>query len=333
MPHPVAQSRPYKVAIIAFDGITPFHLSVPCLVFGTSLGATAAPLFEPVVCTEHAGQMQASAGFAITAQHDLSTLQNADIVVMPSWHDDFRAAPGALLDALREAHERGAIVVGLCLGAFPLAEAGLLDGKTVATHWEATSVLGQRHNKVTVDQDVLYVDAGTILTSAGVAAGLDCCLYLVRRLCGADVANKLARKILIAPHRDGGQAQFIERPLPVSSSDGRFAQVLDWVGHNLKSDHSIDALAARAAMSRRSFTRHFRMATGTSVKQWLLSQRLMHAQRLLETSDASIEVVAQEAGFGNALSLRQHFRAELRTSPSAYRKLFHSGAALGNAGE
>lgn len=322
-------SRPFKVAVIAFDGITPFHLSVPCLVFGTSISTSSAPLFETVVCADQVGPMQTSAGFAIAAQHDLSVLQDADVVVMPSWHDDFRPAPASLLDSLRSAHERGALVVGLCLGAFPLAEAGLLDGKTVTTHWEAASVLGQRHSKVTVDQDVLYVDEGNVLTSAGVAAGLDCCLYLVRRLYGADIANKLARKVLIAPHRDGGQAQFIERPLPVSNSDGRFAQVLAWIGEHLKEEHSIDVLAERAAMSRRSFTRHFRLATGTSVKQWLLSQRLVHAQRLLETSDASIEVVAQEAGFGNGLSLRQHFRTELRTSPSAYRKLFHSGVVVG----
>jgi len=172
---------------------------------------------------------------------------------------------------------------------------------------------------------VLYVDEGEILTSAGVAAGLDCCLYLLRQLCGADAANRVSRQLVVAPHRQGGQAQFIERPLPVSRSDCRFSDVLDWVGRHLQEAHSIDALAARAAMSRRHFTRHFRLATGTSFKQWLLNQRLAHAQRMLERSDASIEIVAQEAGFGSALSLRQHFRATLRTSPSAYRRQFRAG--------
>jgi transcriptional regulator GlxA family with amidase domain len=317
----------FKVAIVAYAGITPFHLSVPCLVFGTGAGGPDAPAFDIAVCAPERGPLQTSAGFAIAADHDLAALEDADIIIMPAWHDDFRPAPAQLLDGLRHAHARGVQIVGLCLGAFPLAEAGILDGKTVATHWEAASLLARRYPKVKVDQDVLYVDEGNILTSAGVAAGLDCCLHLLRRLCGADIANKVARKILVAPHRDGGQAQFIERPLPVSNSEGRFAQVLDWAEKHLQQEHSIDALAERAAMSRRNFTRHFRLATGTSVKQWLLNQRLIHAQRLLETSEVSIEVVAHEAGFGTALSLRQHFRTALRTSPSAYRKLFRSSMA------
>ena len=162
------------------------------------------------------------------------------------------------------------------------------------------------------------------MTSAGVAAGLDCCLHLLRQLCGAEIANRVARQMVVAPHRQGGQAQFIERPLPVNGSDDRFAQVLAWVGQDLTQNHSIDALAERALMSRRNFTRHFRQATGTSVKQWLLNQRLAHAQHLLESSEVSIEMVAQQAGFGSALSLRQHFRTALRTSPSEYRKLYRS---------
>jgi transcriptional regulator GlxA family with amidase domain len=174
---------------------------------------------------------------------------------------------------------------------------------------------------------VLYVD-DDVLTSAGVAAGLDCCLHLLRQLCGAEAANHVARQLVVAPHRQGGQAQFIERPVPVSGSDDRFAQVLNWVNRHLADNHSIDALAARAAMSRRNFTRHFRDATGTSFKQWLLNQRVAHAQRLLETSDVSIEVVAQEAGFGSALSLRQHFRTALRTSPSVYRRQFRASGEV-----
>lgn len=226
--------------------------------------------------------------------------------------------------ALRGAHRRGARVVGLCLGVFPLAQAGLLDGRTATTHWGYASTLSERHPKVKVNRDVLYVDEGDVLTSAGVAAGLDCCLHLLRQICGAELANKVARQLVIASHRQGGQAQFIERPLPVSNSDGRFSQVLEWVTEHLGQTHSIDELAQRAAMSQRNFTRHFRQATGTSFKQWLLNQRLAHAQWLLESGDASIEVVAQEAGFGSTLSLRQHFRTVLRTSPSAYRKVFRS---------
>ncbi|WP_205746770.1 GlxA family transcriptional regulator [Duganella callida] len=305
-----------KIAVIAFDGITPFHLSVPSLVFRDL------EQFDLRVCSADPPPLRTTGGFDIATTHTLRALSSADIVIVPTWHDDCRPAAPALLNALRRAHRRGARLVGLCLGSFPLAEAGLLDGRTATTHWAFAHTLIERHPTVTVDREVLYVDDGDILTSAGVAAGLDCCLYLLRQLCGAEVANRVSRQLVVAPHRQGGQAQFIERPLPVSPSDCRFNDVLDWVTRHLQEEHSIDALAARAAMSRRHFTRHFRLATGTSFKQWLLNQRLTHAQRMLERSDASIEMVAQEAGFGSALSLRQHFRTTLRTSPSAYRKQF-----------
>nr|WP_315402285.1 helix-turn-helix domain-containing protein [uncultured Duganella sp.] len=309
-----AADPPITVAVIAFDGITPFHLSVPCLVFDA-----AGSGFAVRVCAADGTPLRTSAGFAIATRFDLDGLDGADIVIMPSWHNDCRTSPAPLLAALRAAHARGARVVGLCLGAFPLAEAGLLDGAGATTHWQFAATLAARHPRVQVDRDVLYVDAGQVLTSAGVAAGLDCCLHLLRGLRGADIANQVARQLVIAPHRQGGQAQFIDRPLPVSASDGRFADVLAWVGARLEQEHGIDALAERAAMSRRNFTRHFRQATGTSFKQWLLGQRLAQAQWMLERGDAAIEVVAQRAGFGSALSLRQHFRAVLRMSPSAYR--------------
>jgi transcriptional regulator GlxA family with amidase domain len=321
------QPSTYRVAVIAFDGMTPFHLSVPCLVFGGRPGADARSRFALTVCgAGSASPLTTSAGFGIVPGHGLEALRDADIVVMPAWYDDCRPAPPALLDALRAAHARGACIVALCLGAFPVAEAGLLDGRTVATHWALAAELARRHPRVKVDPDVLYVDDGDVLTSAGVAAGIDCCLHLMRRLCGADAANHVARMLVVAPHRQGGQAQFIERPLPVSPSDGRLSAVLEWVTRHLGEEHGIDDLAQRAAMSRRNFTRHFRQATGTSFKQWLLAQRLAHARWMLETSDAAVEVVAQQAGFGSALSLRQHFRAALQTSPAAYRKAFRQQA-------
>lgn len=315
-----------RIAVIAFDGITPFHLSVPSLVFGNAHDDQNEPSFSVVVCAIDKGPLRTSAGFTIEVEHDLSILKAADIVIMPSWHDDCRDAPAALLDALRHAYKRGARMVGLCLGSFPLAEAGLLDGKTATTHWEAADSLATRFPKVKVDRDVLYVATEDVLTSAGVAAGLDCCLHLLRETRGAEIANKVARRLVIAPHRQGGQAQFIERPVPVSNSDNRFSEVLEWVSENLELPHSIDSLAERAAMSRRNFTRHFRQATGTSFKQWLLGQRLTHAQRMLESSDATIELVAQKAGFGTALSLRQHFRSAFRTAPSTYRALYRPEA-------
>ena len=311
--------RRYRIAVIAFDGITPFHLSVPGMVFRSAA-------FELKICSFDSSPLRTTGGFDIAVPHGLQALSRADIVILPTWHDDCRPAPQVLLDALKRAHKRGARIVGLCLGAFPLAEAGLLDGRGATTHWSFADLLAERHPAVAVNREVLYVD-DDVLTSAGVAAGLDCCLHLLRQLCGAEAANHVARQLVVAPHRQAGQAQFIERPVPVSGSDDRFAQVLDWVNRHLAHNHSIDALAARAAMSRRNFTRHFRDATGTSFKQWLLNQRVAHAQRLLESSDASIEMVAQEAGFGSALSLRQHFHATLRTSPSAYRRQFRAGAA------
>lgn len=320
-------SRPIKIGVIAFDGITPFHLSVPSLVFENLHTAPEMPAFDVIVCAIDKGLIRTSAGFSIAIENDLSTLKAADIVIMPSWHDDYRETPPALLDALRRAHKRGSRMVGLCLGSFPLAEAGLLNGKIATTHWAAADVLAKRFPKVKVDRDVLYVAQEDVLTSAGVAAGLDCCLHLLREICGAEMANRVARKLVIAPHRQGGQAQFIERPVPVTSSDSRFSRVLEWVSQHLEKDHSVDSLAERAAMSRRNFTRHFRQATGASFKQWLLNQRLAHAQRMLEIGDASIEVVAQKAGFGTSLSLRQHFRAAFRTSPSAYRALYRPNTA------
>lgn len=325
MPSPIHTSAPQRIAVVAFEGMTPFHLSVPCLVFGTAIDE--APAFEVLVCAAGGKPLRTSAGFAIAVERDLSCIDDADIVVMPAWHEDCRPAPPELLDRLRRAHGRGARVVGLCLGAFPVAEAGLLDGKTATTHWELADALSRKYPKVKVNREVLYVDEGKVLTSGGVAAGLDCCLHLLRELRGAEVANRVARRLLIAPHRQGGQAQFIEQPVPSNGSEGRFSEVLAWVLRHLAQPHSIDALAERAAMSRRNFTRHFRQATGTSFKQWLLSQRLAQAQRMLECSNASIDLVAGEAGFGTALSLRQHFRANLHTSPSDYRKQFRAGRA------
>jgi len=320
-----------RIAIVAFDGITPFHLSVPCLVFGGNRTDPAVAAFDVVVCAADEGPLGTTAGFSITAQSRLADLDSADVVIMPSWHDDCRDASPELLEALRRAHRGGATVVGLCLGAFPLAQAGLLDGRTATTHWQRAETLAERHPKVRVNPDVLYVDEGNIVTSAGVAAGLDCCLHLLRRLSGAEVANRRARRLLIAPHRQGGQAQFIERPLPVTSTDGRLSQVLEWVMQHLEQPHSIESLAKRASMSNRNFTRHFRQATGTSFKQWILNQRLAHAQRMLESSDVPIELVAQQSGFVTGLSLRQHFQTALRLSPSAYRKQFRSHSSIPEA--
>jgi len=310
------------VAVLAFDGISPFHLSVPCLVFGEDRSELGVPKFTLQVCAMQDGPLRTSGGFDIAARHGLEVLRQAHIVIIPSWRDIDEAAPDELLTALRRAHERGARIVGLCLGAFVLAQAGLLDGRSATTHWHWARAFAERHPSVRLDPDVLYVDEGDVLTSAGTAAALDCCLHLLRQLCGAQAANRVARRLVVAPHRQGGQAQFIEQPLAVSGQDDRLAQTMNWAMAHLHDAHSVDSLAQRALMSRRTFTRRFRQATGTTVVQWLLSQRLAHAQRMLEAGSQSIEIVAAQAGFGSSVSLRKHFGSAFGTSPSMYRKQF-----------
>jgi transcriptional regulator GlxA family with amidase domain len=212
--------------------------------------------------------------------------------------------------------------VGLCLGAYPLAAAGLLNGRRATTHWSVADDFAQRFPRVQVDRDVLYVDEGDVVTSAGTAAGIDCCLHLVRQLHGAEIANRLARRLVVAPHRAGGQAQFIEQPIPAAASDSRLASLIDQVRGSLSEAHSVDSMAARAAMSRRTFTRHFRQWTGTTPMDWLTSERVALAQRLLETTEASIERVAELSGLGSATSLRQHFRNSFGVAPGTWRKSF-----------
>ena len=309
-----------KVAIAAFNGIRPFHLSVPCAVFGEAAGAE--PLFDVRVCAVEPGELRSQIGFTIGTRYGLRELERARIVVVPSWRDASESAPPPLLAALRRAHQRGALIVGLCLGACVLAEAGLLDGHRATTHWRWTELFAQRYPRVQVDPGVLYVDEGDVLTSAGTAAGIDCCLHVVRKQFGAEVANRTARTLVVPPHRQGSQAQYIEQPVSATASAGPLAKTLDWAAHHLDAAHSLDSLAAKALMSRRSFTRHFRQHTGTTVGQWLLGQRLALAQRLLETTAQPVERIAERAGFGSALSMRQHFGLAFNTTPSLYRREF-----------
>jgi len=309
-----------KVAIAAFNGIRPFHLSVPCAVFGEAAGAE--PLFDVRVCAVEPGELRSQIGFTIGTRYGLRELERARIVVVPSWRDASESAPPSLLAALRRAHQRGALIVGLCLGACVLAEAGLLDGHRATTHWRWAELFAQRYPRVQVDPGVLYVDEGDVLTSAGTAAGIDCCLHVVRKQFGAEVANRIARTLVVPPHRQGSQAQYIEQPVSATASAGPLAKTLDWAAHHLDAAHSLDSLAAKALMSRRSFTRHFRQHTGTTVGQWLLGQRLALAQRLLETTAQPVERIAERAGFGSALSMRQHFGLAFNTTPSLYRREF-----------
>ncbi|QCP48376.1 helix-turn-helix domain-containing protein [Trinickia violacea] len=329
MPQETSTARPgakaaatHVVAVVAFDGISPFHLSVPCLVFGEDRSAGGVPPFELRVCAAEPGTLTTTVGFTITAPHGLDAIDDADIVVVPSWRDTGEAPPAALLDALRAAHARGAQLVGLCLGAFVLAEAGLLDGRPATTHWAWADAFARRYPSVKLDPGVLYVDDGNILTSAGTAAGIDCCLHVLRKRCGTQAASYTARRLVVPPHRQGSQAQFIEQPIVADARDGRLAELLDWVRANLREPHTLDSLADRALMSRRTFTRRFRQATGTTVSAWLLATRLSRAQQMLEMTEQSVDAIAEAAGFGSTVSMRQHFADTLKTSPSAYRREF-----------
>ena len=323
----MSRKEPERVAVVAFDGISPVHLSVPGLVFGEDRRADGSPRFRLRVCAAERGPLRTTAGFELVARGGLGALRTADIVVIPSWRDDGRPAPPSRVRELRAAHKRGALVVGLCLGAFVLAEAGLLDGRPATTHWYLVPLFRELYPSVQLQPEVLYVDDGDVITSAGTAAGLDCCLHVLRKRHGAEAANRAARRMVVAPHRQGGQAQYIAQPVPARAERDRLAPVLEWMARHVAEPHGLDDLARRAFMSRRTFTRHVRDATGTTVVGWLKAQRLALAQRLLEGTDLTIEQVAAQAGFGSAASLRQHFAQALRTSPLAYRREFSHGTA------
>ncbi|MER8958874.1 helix-turn-helix domain-containing protein [Mesorhizobium sp. M0701] len=314
------------VAAIAFDGISPFHLSVPCLVFGADRTELGLPRFDFRVCAIEDGPIRTDAGLTISVPHGLSALNDADIVIVPSWKDLGSSPPAALIDALLGAHERGALIVGLCLGTFAVAATGLLSGRRAATHWAYADQLQELYPDILVEPEVLYIDNGDVVTSAGVAAGLDCCLHVVRARYGAEAALRLARQIVLSPHRQGGQAQFIERPIARTGNADRFTQALEAVRKTLGEPHSLDSVAGLAGLTRRTFTRRFQKTIGTSFGDWLTDQRVQLAQRLLEATEKSMDTVAFEAGFGSATSLRQHFAARLRTSPAQYRREFSRSA-------
>ena len=322
----LAKTAAETIAVVAFDGISPFHLSVPCMVFGEDRTDTGAPRFRVQVCAPEPGALATNAGFTLGVPHGLEAIRRAQIVVVPSWRDDGRPAPPALIRALQAAHRRGATVVGLCLGAFVLAEAGLLDGRPATTHWHLAAAFAKQYPQVVLQPEVLYVDDGDVLTSAGTAAGIDCCLHLLRVRYGADTANRAARRMVVAPHRQGGQAQYIQQPMPAAAERDRLTPLLEWLGRHLQTPHELDELARRALMSRRTFTRRFRESTGTTVGQWLQNQRLALAQRLLETTDRSVERVAADAGFGSAVLLRKHFATAFKVSPTVYRRQFSQEA-------
>ncbi len=315
-----------RIAVVAVDQTPLFHLSVPCEVFGADRTDAGVPHHEVWVVAGEPGPLRSSGGVTLDTPYSLdalASLRSGDLLVVPWWrHYDGEQPPAPLLDALRDAHARGVRVAGLCGGGFVLAAAGLLDGRRATTHWMHTDKLAREYPAVRVDPKVLYVDEGDVLTSAGTAAAIDLCLHLVRTLDGAEVANTVARRMVVPPHRAGGQAQFVDVPVPRVEADDPLSAALAWALEHLDRPLGVDELAARAAMSRRTFTRRFRARLGASPLQWLLDQRTLLAQRLLETTDLPVEAVAHRAGFGSAVSLRAHFQRALGTTPSGYRTSF-----------
>jgi len=308
------------VAVVAYNHFLPFMLSAPCIIFGDILPDHK--LFDLQVCAGEPGVLRADHGLRIDTAFGLETLVDADIIVVPSWRDPTEKPHQALLEALVAAHARGAHVVGLCLGAYVLAYAGLLNGHRAATHWELEQDFLARFPEVQLDANALYVDDDRLITSAGVAAGLDCCLYIVRQHYGSAIANRVARRMVIPPHREGGQAQYIEQPVPASAHDARINTLLDYLRSNLQKSHNLDALARYTTMSRRTFTRHFLKATGMSVGEWLMAERLQRSLELLESTSYSIETIAELVGFQSASWLRQHFKTEFDVTPSEWRRTF-----------
>jgi transcriptional regulator GlxA family with amidase domain len=313
--------RTIRVAVVAFEGILPFHLSVPCAVFQSPTPEGESP-FRLRVCSAEGERISSAAGFTIGTPYGLDELARSDVIIVPSWRDPDEVPPAALLQQLRKAAARGKRVVGLCMGAYVLAHAGLLDGRRATTHWAWAEPFMAQFPEVEVDADVLFVDEGNIVTSAGAAAGIDCCLHLVRQMLGSEVANRIARRMVVPPVRRGGQAQFIEKPVAEAPADKRMARLLEHVQRHLHEDHNLDTIAEKAAMSRRTFTRHFRQLTGGSFGDWLLAQRLAEAQRLLETTQRPLERIATDIGLGSPVTLRQHFQRAYRTSPANYRRTF-----------
>jgi len=309
------------VALAVTEGAPIFDIAIPCEVFGRPRPRLPENWYDFRVCAAEPGQTRTGAGFLADTGYGLSELASADTVIIPAIADPLMPQPPQLLAAVRAAHDAGARIASICSGAFVLAAAGLLDGRRATVHWMHASLLAELYPEVTVDPAVLYVDDGDILTSAGTAAGLDLCLHIVRLDFGADVANLLARHLVIPPHRPGGQAQYAEAPVPRQDDDG-LAPLLHWAVEHLDQPLTIADLASHQHLTPRTLIRRFHAATGTSPIQWLLSQRVQHARRLLESTDDPLAIIAERCGLGTEVNLRHHFTRLVGVAPTQYRRTF-----------
>ncbi|GAA3208665.1 helix-turn-helix domain-containing protein [Oerskovia jenensis] len=309
------------MAAVVADGLAPFEFGVVCEVFGLDRTDDGVPRVDFRVCGPVAGApVRTSMGASLVPDHGLDALEDADLVAIPALtiRDEY---PPEIVDALRAAHARGAVLLSVCSGAFLLAAAGLVDGRRITTHWRHAEDLTSRFPQVDVDPDVLFVDDGDIITSAGTAAGIDACLHIVRKEFGSAAANAIARRMVVPPQRDGGQRQYIDRPVPVCEEQS-IREVLAWMSDHLDEPQTVEDLARRAHLSTRTFARTFVAETGTTPMQWLATQRVHHARTLLEESGLDLEEIARLCGFGSAALLRHHFRRAVGVPPTDYRQTF-----------
>ena len=311
----------HRVVTLVYDGLCTFEFAIVVEMFGLARPELPVEWYRFTVCSLERAPVRATGGVRVAASAGLGAFRGADTIVIPGWRNPDETPPPALLKALRRAHARGARLMSICSGVFVLAAAGLLDGKRATTHWRYAESLRARYPRIQVEPDVLYVDEGSILTSAGSAAGIDLCLHVVRADYGAEIANQVARRLVVPPHRDGGQAQYVREPIRGEPATG-LAPTLEWAVGRLRLGLSVADLARRAGMSMRTFARRFVDETGATPHRWLTNQRLIAAQRRLEMSHDSIDEVAEAVGFETAETLRLQFRRAFGVSPTSYRKRF-----------
>ncbi|MDP9866294.1 MULTISPECIES: helix-turn-helix domain-containing protein [Streptosporangium] len=326
LPPPTLRRARHTVSVLAFDGMSPFELGCVVEIFGIPRPELDVPWYELKVCAETPADLRIVGGFTMRAGHGLDAVAEADTVIVPAVPDVSGPVSPELIAVLRAAHARGARVVSICSGAFALAAAGLLDGREATTHWKYAELLQRRFPLVEVNPDVLYVDGDDVLTSAGSAAGLDLLVHLVRKDHGPGVANSVARRLVIPPHREGGQAQFVQAAVTPVEDDDAVATAMTWALDHLAEPITVAGLAEVAHMSQRTFIRHFARQTGTSPLRWVISQRVAASLTLLESTAAPVEEIAVSVGFDSPVTFRHHFTRAMRTSPSAYRRVFRAPA-------